>query len=396
MKKTLLVFSHLRWNFVWQRPQHLLSRLAERYDVVVVEEPMRRDEDDGADRLDVERVAGGVEVVKPRTALHEWGFHDAQIARIAPMLQAHLAGRTDGGLVVWFYTPMALPLLDALDADRVDLVVYDCMDELSAFLGAPPELLERETRLLEIADVVLTGGPSLYEAKRDRHPDVHSLPSSVDPVHFAGGAPDGSALSLEAESLQGAVPHPRVGFFGVIDERLDVALVAALADADPEWQVVMVGPVVKIDPAHLPQRANLHWLGQRDYALLPHLLHGWDLCIMPFAINAATRFISPTKTIEYMAAGKPVVSTAIKDVATLYGEAVESAADHASFIAACERLLAEDAPARAQRAEAMANLVARSSWDRTAARAAAALEAAAARRGTARPSEARPTDTVAG
>ncbi len=372
MKKTLLVFSHLRWNFVYQRPQHLLSRLAERYDVVFVEEPVRREEHDGDDRLDVSVVEPGITVVTPRTTAAQWGFHDAQIARIGPLLERFLPRISRSDLLVWFYTPMALPLLDRFDAA---LVVYDCMDELSAFLGAPPELVQREAKLMAIADVVLTGGPSLHEAKRHRHPNVLCLPSSVDAAHFAGGEPDGSDAAREAEQLQAGVGRPRIGFFGVIDERLDIALVARLADAHPDWQIVMVGPVVKIDPADLPRRDNIHWLGQRSYAMLPYLLHGWDLCILPFALNAATRFISPTKTLEYMAAGKPVVSTAVRDVDWLYGAAVVSAADHAGFISACEQLLNERGDARARRAAAAAMLVARSSWDRTAQSVSVALDA---------------------
>ncbi len=372
-KKTLLVFSHLRWNFVWQRPQHLLSRLASRYDVVFVEEPLRRDEHDGHDRLDVAVVAPGITVVTPRTSLAQWGFHDAQIARIGPLLEGILPRVDRSDLLVWFYTPMALPLLDRVDAG---LVVYDCMDELSAFLGAPPELVEREAKLMAVADVVLTGGPSLHEAKRHRHPNVLCLPSSVDAAHFAGGEPDGSDAAREAEALQAGIGRPRLGFFGVIDERLDIALVTRLADSHPDWQIVMVGPVVKIDPAQLPRRDNLHWLGQRSYTLLPYLLHGWDLCILPFALNASTRFISPTKTLEYMAAGKPVVSTAVRDVAWLYGEAVVSAADHDAFVGACEQLLGEKGDARRKREAAAAMLVSRSSWDGTAKSVAEAIDAA--------------------
>ena len=210
------------------------------------------------------------------------------------------------------------------------------MDELSAFLGAPPELLQREEQLLEKADIVFTGGPSLFRAKQNRHHDVHCFPSSVDAKHF------GKAKQLSDAPDQASLPHPRLGFFGVIDERMDFALLDAMAQAHPEWQIVMVGPVVKVKPEILPRRPNLHFLGQRSYAQLPEYLAGWDVCLLPFARNQSTKFISPTKTLEYMAAGKMIVSTPITDVAEQYGEIVFLGDTAAEFVAACERALAAD------------------------------------------------------
>jgi glycosyltransferase involved in cell wall biosynthesis len=214
---------------------------------------------------------------------------------------------------------------------------------------------------------VLTGGPSLYEAKRHANERVLCLPSAVDAVHFDPvGAASRREMVDRAETLQGAVPHPRLGFYGVIDERIDLDLVQSLADADPAWHLIMVGPVVKIDPGTLPQRPNIHWLGQQSYDVLPQLVAGWDVCLMPFALNESTRFISPTKTLEYMAAGKPVVSTAIHDVISLYGSAVHVGRDTESFLAGCRNALAETATQREERLPRMAGLVAQYSWDRTA------------------------------
>jgi glycosyltransferase involved in cell wall biosynthesis len=261
---------------------------------------------------------------------------------------------------------MALPLLDAL-APRA--VIYDCMDELSAFSGAPPQMRQREAALLERADLVLTGGPSLYEAKRHLHANVHCVPSSVDAAHYApGGAAANGPEAPEARRLLDPIPAPRLGYFGVIDERLDLGLVAALADAHADRHVVMAGPVVKIDPATLPRRPNVHWLGQQPYARLPAHTAGWDVCLLPFALNEHTRFISPTKTLEYLAARKPVVGTPIKDVIDLYGTAVEVADSHAAFIDACTRVLGDDPAQRAERLARGDALVARISWDATAAR----------------------------
>ena len=216
--------------------------------------------------------------------------------------------------LLWYYTPMALDFTAHLDASAI---LYDCMDELSAFRGAPDCLRERESLLVERASLILTGGRSLYEAKRlqYRHDNLHLFPSSVDIAHF--GLARGP---LPEPPDQAHLPRPRLGFFGVLDERLDIALLSAVAAARPEWQFVMVGPVVKIDPDSLPQRPNIHYLGKKGYDQLPGYLAGWDVALLPFARNEATRFISPTKTPEYLAAGKPVVSTSIRDVVTPYGE----------------------------------------------------------------------------
>jgi glycosyltransferase involved in cell wall biosynthesis len=256
---------------------------------------------------------------------------------------------------------MALPLLADLTPRAI---VYDCMDELSAFKNAPRQMRQRETALLKSADLVVTGGPRLYEAKRDANPNVLCLPSAVDAEHYSARRASADAVAMaRADALQGGIAAPRLGFFGVIDERLDLDLVARVADADPGWQIVMVGPVVKIDEAALPRRANIHYLGQQPYALLPQLVAGWRVCLMPFALNESTAFISPTKTLEYMAAGKPVVSTPIHDVKAMFGGIVAIAPNADLFIAACRQALREMAAQKAEREERMAERVREHSWD---------------------------------
>lgn len=357
----LVVYSHLRWGFVFQRPQHLMSRLARRgWRIHFIEEPVRTD---GPARLECHSPLPGVTVVVPHTQVAAPGFHDDQIAVLQPLLAQHLQAERALDGVAWLYTPMALPLMKTAQA-RV--VVYDCMDELTAFKDAPRQLRQREIALMKRADLMFTGGPSLYAAKRDQHPDVHCLPSAVDAEHFSpAGLQAHSAPGQLALALQGGLARPRLGYYGVIDERLDLALVAHLADARPAWQIVMVGPVVKINPSNLPQRPNLHWLGMQDYDTLPYLMAGWDLCLMPFAINEATRFISPTKTLEYMAGEKPVVSTPVHDVVQLYSGFVAVAPAGDAFVDACQALLDESAELRRQRAEAMLNAVFSRSWDHT-------------------------------
>jgi hypothetical protein len=314
---------------------------------------------EGQARLEKTTVAPNITVCRPHTPIQNtWGFHDDQL----PTLQALLADLVPEGErpVVWFYTPMALPLLKGFDPA---LVVYDCMDELAAFKNPPKQLLQRESALLNIADLVFTGGPSLYNAKKDRHANAHCFSSSVDAKHFRKALD--SAIS---HPDQAHIAGPRLGFYGVIDERFDTDLVRQMAAAHPEWQIVLVGPVVKIDPAELPRADNVHYMGQRNYDDLPKFLAGWDLCLLPFAMNDSTKFISPTKVLEYMAAEKLSVSTPITDVKVPYGDVVAIAATADEYIAACERMLAAGEAEKTALVERMRDIVANTSWDKTAAR----------------------------
>jgi UDP-galactopyranose mutase len=328
---SLICFSHLRWNFVFQRPQHLMSRFAEAGRVIFWEEPE-------AALPEMEPALGvrtcaetGVIVVTP--SLPETLSADEREATLKSLLDSYLAGE-QGPFIRWYYTPMMLPFSRHIEAA---CTVYDCMDELANFRFAPPELLPLERELIATADVVFTGGYSLYEAKKGLHSNIHPFPSSVDRAHF------GRARAMDAApDDQCSLPRPRFGFYGVIDERMDLEMVAAVADAHPEWSIVMVGPVVKIDPADLPHRPNIHYLGNKKYEELPVYLGGWDVALMPFAINDSTKFISPTKTPEYLAGGRPVVSTPITDVIRHYGdlESVFIADGAEAFIEGCEQALA--------------------------------------------------------
>lgn len=353
MPSAIIVFSHLRWDFVYQRPQHLLSRLSTAYPVVFIEEPVYN-----AERtfLHTYSPAPNILVCQPNTPVDMPGFHDDQLPYLQKMLRQVVRDYDDH--IAWLYTPMALPLLQEM-APR--LIAYDCMDELAAFKNAPKQLLQRESALLKVADIVFTGGRSLYRSKCDRHPNVHCFPSSVDAAHFEQALDRANSHPAHRD-----IPGPRLGFYGVIDERFDCELIAQVADAHPMWQIVLVGPVVKIDPATLPQRANIHYLGQQSYESLPQFLAGWDVCLLPFALNEATRFISPTKTLEYMAAELPVVSTPVTDVADAYGDIVAIAGDAASFIAACEAALLARPEELAEKVEKMRKVLASTSWDATA------------------------------
>ena len=375
-KKELLVcFCHLRWDFVFQRPQHLMTRFARRGPVVVFEEP---EWSDGGEARLARRTdpASGVVVVTPHLS---WRLSDAEReAEQRRMLDGLLAESGARQPTLWFYTPMMFAFASHVSGATV---VYDCMDELSGFKFAPPELPRLEAALMARADAVFTGGHAIYEAKRHLHGDIHAFPSGVDTAHFAAAREPGA----EPED-QRDIPHPRLGFYGVVDERMDLGLVDALAAARPDWQVVMVGPVAKLDPADLPRRPNIHWLGGKTYDELPRYLAGWDVALMPFAINEATRFISPTKAPEYLAGGRVVVSTAVADVVRTYSglQAVRIADDAAGFVAACAAALALAAEPSRYAAEVEA-LLARMSWRATFDAMARLLDAAAARRRKARP-----------
>jgi UDP-galactopyranose mutase len=352
----LVVFSHLRWDFVWQRPQHLLTRLASDRRVFFIEEPIVREGLSPALKLHAR--SGNVFIYRPYSPVPVYGFQDEQLAVLRPLLARLLEKRRIDEPVIWFYTPLALPLASGVNPRAI---VYDCMDELSAFRGAPPGLVERETALLRQADVVFTGGPSLYRARRDRHPNIHCFPSSVEAEHFGR-----ARRRLREPEDQAQWKRPRLGFFGVIDERFDIPLLDYLARSQPDWQFVMIGPVVKIEPASLPQRPNIHYTGPRSYASLPEYLAGWDVCLLPFARNESTRFISPTKTLEYMAAEKPIVSTPITDVVEPYGDIVYVGKTQRQFLAACKQALAASPEERRKRTAKMRTVLANTSWDTTA------------------------------
>ena len=351
LANAVICLSHLRWRFVRQRPQHLLSRCARDRTVFFWEEPIF---DADVPRRALDRTDDGVIVVTPHLV------PDTSPAEVEATLRSLLDGMmVEQGItqpVLWYYTPMALPFTRHV---RPRAIVYDCMDELSLFQGAPPTLTELEAQLLGRADVVFTGGHALFEHKRDRHANIHPFPSSVEVPHFA------RARQIDEEPVdQASIPRPRVGFFGVIDERMDLALIQAVAELRPDLHIVMIGPVVKIDPRSLPQRPNLHWLGGKDYDALPAYLAGWDAAILPFARNESTRFISPTKTPEYLAAGRPVVSTSIRDVVRPYQELglARIADEPGAFATALDEALAEDDDQRIARADRfLANL----SWDQT-------------------------------
>jgi glycosyltransferase involved in cell wall biosynthesis len=366
MKPTIVCFSHLRWNFTFQRPNHLMSHFARERRVFYIEEPIF-----GASTstIEVEVIGDGLTVCTPHLIDDSRWRAESEQARL---IRAFLLEQGVENPLLWFYTPMALPLAEGI---RSSAVVYDCMDELSMFLGAPPELMAREQELMTRAELVFTGGHSLYEAKRGRHPGVHAFPSSVDVEHFANVRADKQRSDGEPSSAgnqdragdvdeQSSIPRPRVGFFGVIDERMDTELLRRVATERPQYQFVMIGPVVKISEADLPRAQNIHYLGAKAYAELPRYLHGWDVAIMPFALNDATRFISPTKTLEYLAAGKPVVSTAVRDVVMPYGEkGLVRIADRSTFASALDEAISErPTPVRRQ---AIRDLLNDTSWQKT-------------------------------
>jgi UDP-galactopyranose mutase len=343
----IVCFSHLRWDFVFQRPQHVLTRAGTK--VLFVEESIPSDRDESYLRL--RRVHDDVHVAVP--ALADTGDHETDLRRIVD--EAMLTLGIDEH-VAWYYTPAMVPFTDHLNPRTV---VYDCMDDLTGFDGADPQLPLLEERLLQQADVVFTGGHALYGRIAGRHANVHAFPSSVDAAHFTVARD----LAVDPED-QRDIPHPRIGFAGVVDERMNLELLGTIADLRPEWSFVIVGPVVKVAPERLPSGPNVHWVGMKTYAELPSYMAGWDVAIMPFAKNRATRYISPTKTLEYLAAGLPVVSTSITDVVTPYGRRgiVSIADDPEAFVTAIDESLRVDA---VRHRRSVDELLQTTSWEST-------------------------------
>ncbi len=340
----LVVLSHLPWDFVWQRPQHLISRLSQGRRTWFIEEPR-------VAAVDVPRLC-----VESRDALQRvWlevpgperlaGFDDPVAVDYPDIIAELLGSRAER--TVWLYTPMALPIAAKLERR---MMVYDVMDDLAAFAQASPELRAAQAEALELADLVFTGGRSIDAGVRGRtDAPVHLFPSGVEPEHFEA-----------ARSLRGSRERPVAGYVGVIDERLDLDLVGDLARALPDWDIQMVGPVFKVDPADLPQAPNLRYPGMQPYEKLPQVLGGFDVALMPFALNDATRSISPTKTLEYLAAGLPVVSTRVPDVVFSFSGVVDLCDDGEAFATACRNVLGHSL---AERDRQLAPLLHERRWD---------------------------------
>lgn len=333
LDRPIVVHSHLRWDFVWQRPQQILSRMAAQAPVLFIEEPIFLD--DVADpRLDISVPFANVFRAIPRLPAPLRDDADGATAIVRSLAQDVIAGRLSGlfaNPIHWFYSPATAPAM--LGAFNEIAVVYDCMDELAQFRFAHPDLPRRERLLLANADIVFTGGRKLYEAKRRFHRNVHFFGCGVDVAHFGKARLEETEVPTDIADL----PRPIFGYFGVVDERIDYELIEQLAAHNPASSVVIVGPVVKVDPAALPKGGNIHWLGKREYDVLPNYVKGFDVCLMPFALNEATEFINPTKTLEYMAARKPIVSTAVADVVRNFTPIVRIAKSAAEFVTLATR-----------------------------------------------------------
>lgn len=346
--KNILCFSHLRWNFVYQRPQHLLTRFAKENNVYYFEEP----KPGLSDFYEID-LQDGVSIIQ--TFLSDDAENRNQ--RLEKIVHKVLEDQNIKTYSCWYYTPMALEYTSTL---KPKIIIYDSMDELSAFRFAPPQLLSLEDELFQKADLVFTGGHTLYQAKKHRHHNIYPFPSSIDKHHFKAARYN----TVDADD-QKHIPNPRFGFFGVIDERFDIELLREVSAKRPDWQFVIIGPVVKINEEDLPRAENIHYLGSKKYSELPNYISHWDIAMVMFAINESTEFISPTKTPEYLAAGLPVISTPIKDVIKPYGEnnLVYIADNAETFIVYAEEELQKDS--KKEWLKKVDEFLADESWDNT-------------------------------
>jgi glycosyltransferase involved in cell wall biosynthesis len=339
----MVVFCHLRWEFVYQRPQHIISRMAKNQKVLLIEEPIGFN-DNEKDTANFQIISENLHVLQPRTS---------SIEEIKNVLPQYIS---DTNITIgWFYSPSFVSLLEEFNFSAI---VYDCMDELTLFKGAPAELLVQEKFLLSNADIVFTGGKSLYESKKQHHNNVYCFPSSVDQQHFAK-AQNGVLIPEDIANI----PGPIAGYFGVIDERLDLELIHETAQQNPDVSFVMIGPLAKISDHDLPRQQNLYYLGMKQYEVLPNYLKAFSVAIMPFALNDATKYISPTKTLEYIAAGKPIISTAIKDVVRDYSHCVPIVSNAGEFTTALRETLQNTDALKLQKD--YKDILDKTSWDNT-------------------------------
>jgi glycosyltransferase involved in cell wall biosynthesis len=347
----LIVFSHLRWEFVTQRPQHLMGRFAKNHKVLFIEEPIPFDKTNRG-TTHIIRPENNVTVVQPR-------IENGNMQELSGVVKKEMQNEGIKDCIYWFYSGMFVDVLSYLDVCKG--IIFDCMDELSAFKGAPQELIDKEKLLISKADVVFTGGKSLYESKKRFHSDVFCFPSSVDRKHFEKALTGSVDVPQDLESI----PHPIVGFYGVIDERMDLELMKQTAELMPDVHFVYIGPVVKIAENDLPKRDNIHYLGSKKYEELPSYLKGIDIAFMPFALNKSTEFISPTKTLEFMAALKPIISTAIKDVERDYSDIVPIIHNGQEAKNAIQQFIDETHEQRQKRETEETTIVDKTSWDKT-------------------------------
>jgi glycosyltransferase involved in cell wall biosynthesis len=353
----IIVHSHLRWDWVWQRPQQFLSRLSKKHRILFIEAPCPSNEVRAA-KATIREVSDypNIIVLQMQMPAGRWSdgpWVDKERRRLVRSFLAGPLGQSFDSPVQWFYDPMAVTAFAGHMNERA--IVYDCMDELSLFRGSPPEMVRRDRELLAVADVVFAGGPKIWRAKRELNPNCFSFGCGVDAKHFARARDPKLPVAKEIAHL----PRPIYGYIGVVDERIDYDLLATLADAG-DGSVVMVGPWTKVDPSTFPQRKNLHWLGGRDYADLPAYAKGFDVCLMPFALNKATEFINPTKALEYMGTGKPIVATAVEDVVMQFSDVVTIAESHSDFVAKAARCFVRPDTTRSKRGLA---LVRQNSWE---------------------------------
>lgn len=357
----LLCLAHLDWDHVWQRPQQVMTRLTKHYDVWYVDPPHISDVIATPELREL-RVDQGVRVLRPIFPAHQVaqadGYWEAWYSLLPDLLR-----RVGSETIVWVFSPYADGLVERAKP-YIQLAVYDCMDDLASFRGASPEMRQRESNLLRLVDLVFTGGHSMYEARKERHPRVYCFPSGVDVAHYQQVQDEATPIAATCVSI----PHPQLGYFGVLDERIDWPLIAAVAARRPSWHWVLVGPTAKVDPSELPQAANIHYLGKQPYAELPTFLKSFDIATMPFALNEATTFISPTKTLEYLAGGKPVISSSVADVVAFYSEIVTIADGADAWISSIEVMLEAGPDELRKRNERAQPLLAANTWDAIATR----------------------------
>ena len=334
-----------------------MRRLARDRQVFFVEEPRVTK---GEPFTVVRRVEPNLHVVSLRVPAHlsARALENAQRRCVASLTPK------DEHPLLWIYSPAASRAARDLEPS---LVVYDCVADHASRAGATATMKENERSLLASADLVLTAGTALFEAKRAHNVSTYPLPSSVDVAHFARARSPRNEDRAGLLSGLRAIPGPRVGFLGSIDDRVDLDLVDRLAEARPGLHIVLCGALSGVTRWTLPDRPNVHYVGAQDYDDLPEHVASWDAAIFPFRGDVATRRSEPSGLLACLAAGKPIVSTPLDELGPYVAQDLVTVAHPAQFAAAVDAALrqARSPAVMNGRRRAREQLLARTSWDRT-------------------------------
>ncbi len=324
-----LIYSQVCWWGVWQRPQEVAKGMTEYHRVLYIspvqvhECLMRYPDWKFIERIDKGR---GITVFSPMifSGHYRWGLI-FRINRLLILSELRWLLRKERPVIFFTNSPFVDYLVPRL---RTSKVIYDVIDDFTAFDWAPQNASRMERYLLSSADIVFTGTYALYKKKKSFCKDATFIPCGVDFSRFQ--RPEDTNPEPEPEDIQG-LPRPIIGYAGTLSERIDTSILSGLAERLPDASIVLIGPVHR-SLGRPPRAHNIHYLGLKRHEELPAYLHRFDVALLPFRLTKAAMAINPVKTLEYLAAGCVVVSTAIPDVERFYADVVVIASNPEEFV----------------------------------------------------------------